>query len=230
VSRRVDSAPRSGNLFPTGSSRTARLIAVSVCVAASVLLSACTTPEPHPGPHGGRPSASSSVPPADVPSDTPQGTDTASTPNSTSSGQFVSQAAVTSGTATLVENPDQSISLTLTDFSTEDRPDIRMYLNSDPVVLDVDGFFKVIDGPSSTGHLEIGHLSSAIGDQTYDLTSSRRSLRSTLSLTLYDYDAREALGSVNIGPIGQPFTVATDESSFRAPTKSSEEAGYSKPR
>jgi len=184
------------------SNRNGRLISVSGCVAALVLFSGCTTPAPYPGPNGSRPSAFSSAPPANGPSDAHQETETTSTPNSSSSGQFVSQAAVTAGTATLIENPDHSITLTLVGFSTEDRSDVRLHLNSDPVVLDVDGNYKVIDGPYSTGHLEVGHLNSAIGDQTYDLTSSRQSLRSTLSLTLYDNDAGEALGSVNIGPIG----------------------------
>lgn len=79
---------------------------------------------------------------------------------------------------------------------------IRIFLNSDPVVLDAEGYYKVIDSPSSWGQLDVGQLTAAAGDQTYDLSTSRQSLRSTSSLTLYDYDAKEALGSVNIGPIG----------------------------
>ena len=174
------------------------LLASTIALVAALLLSGCTPAEPETRAVGGQSSASGSPSPTNGAGQA----ETTTAPTLASTGEFVSQATATVGTATLVENPDHSITLTLSDFSTDARLDIRMYLNSDPVVLDADGFYKVIDGPSSTGHLEIGHLSSATGDQTYDLTTLRQSLRSTHSLTLYDYAAREDLGSVNIGPIG----------------------------
>jgi len=127
---------------------------------------------------------------------------TSSEPSLSSNGEFVSQAVATAGSATLDENSDHSIFLSFDDFSTADRPDIRLYLNTDPVILGSDGFYKVIESPTSAGQFEAGHLTSATGDQTYDLTFARQQLRSTRSITLYDYSAREALGSVNIGPIG----------------------------
>jgi hypothetical protein len=72
------------------------------------------------------------------------------------SGAFIDQAHDTSGRATLIERPDGSRVVTLTDFRTDPGPDVRVYLVPDP-------------GGSVKGAVDLGGLKGNKGDQQYDV-------------------------------------------------------------
>lgn len=71
-------------------------------------------------------------------------------------GDFTDQAHNTSGRATLIEQPDGSRVVTLTDFRTDPGPDVRVYLVPDP-------------GGSIEDKVDLGGLKGNKGDQQYDV-------------------------------------------------------------
>ena len=71
-------------------------------------------------------------------------------------GDFTNQAHDTSGRATLIEKPDGSRVVTLTDFKTDPGPDVRVYLVPDP-------------GGSVKDAVDLGGLKGNKGNQQYDV-------------------------------------------------------------
>jgi hypothetical protein len=79
-------------------------------------------------------------------------------------GTFHSVAHKSAGTATLHQLPDGKRILRLTDFSTSNGPDVRVYLGMAP---DANDAATVKDA----GYVELGSLKGNIGDQNYDIPS-----------------------------------------------------------
>jgi hypothetical protein len=76
-------------------------------------------------------------------------------PVAVAGGEFAAGAHPTSGTATLLDRPDGTRALTLTDFATDPGPDLRVLLVRDPAGSDVDGA------------VDLGALKGNKGDQQY---------------------------------------------------------------
>ena len=104
-----------------------------------------------------RTSPGASTEPA-VPTPTGSATPSASSsgPVEVAAGTFTDQAHDTSGRATLIEKPDGSRVVTLTDFRTNPGPDVRVYLVPDPS--------RGVDDA-----VDLGGLKGNQGDQQYDV-------------------------------------------------------------
>ena len=85
-------------------------------------------------------------------------------PVAVGSGEFVSGAHTTTGTATLIDRPNGSRVLTLTNLATSPGPDLRVYL--------VPG-----DGTSVDGAVDLGALKGNVGDQEYAVPAQARDVR-----------------------------------------------------
>lgn len=110
-----------------------------------------------------------SVNPSESPST--QETEPDSTPTSDpvpavlSSGTFVSQEHTTSGTATIVENPDGSRVLAIENLDTSNGPDVHVWLSAADAVEGVDGWFLAGGAP----YYELGPIKGNQGNQVYDI-------------------------------------------------------------
>lgn len=80
-------------------------------------------------------------------------------------GEFVSHEHITTGTATIVENPDGSRVLALAGLSTSNGPDLHVWLSAADVVEGRDGWFTA----GSAAFVDLGALKGNLGDQTYDI-------------------------------------------------------------
>ncbi len=89
-------------------------------------------------------------------------TASSSAPRAVAAGQFHSVAHETKGTATLYQLADGKRVLRLTDFSTSNGPDVRVFLVAVSDATDNDTV-------KNAGYLELGKLKGNIGDQNYDV-------------------------------------------------------------
>ena len=100
-----------------------------------------------------------------APSADPTGTFTpAPAPVELAAGEFVSHEHTTTGTATIVQNPDGSRVLALAGLSTSNGPDLHVWLSAADVVEGRDGWFT-----AGSAAFDLGALKGNLGDQTYDI-------------------------------------------------------------
>ena len=85
--------------------------------------------------------------------------------NKLASGQFHSGAHETKGTATVFQLADGKKTLRLTDFTTSNGPDVRVYLVAA-------GDAKDNDTVTNAGFIDVGSLKGNIGDQNYELPAN----------------------------------------------------------
>ncbi len=86
-------------------------------------------------------------------------------PVALSSGVFTSHEHETSGTATIIENPDGTVVLALTDLATSSGPDVHVWLSAADVVEGVDGWFTAGGAP----YLDLGPIKGNLGNQVYEI-------------------------------------------------------------
>lgn len=80
-------------------------------------------------------------------------------------GGFVSHEHETSGTATVIENPDGSRVLAIENLSTTNGPDVHVWLSASDVVPGVDGWFVAGGAP----FIDLGPIKGNQGDQVYEI-------------------------------------------------------------
>jgi Electron transfer DM13. len=80
-------------------------------------------------------------------------------------GAFTSHEHATSGTATIVEQPDGSRVLAIADLDTSNGPDLHVWLSASDVVEGRDGWFVAGSAP----FIDLGPLKGNLGDQVYDI-------------------------------------------------------------
>lgn len=108
------------------------------------------------------------VPVAVTPLAEPTGTATPEAPAgpvTLSAGVFTSHEHETTGSASIVENPDGSRVLVLTDLATSSGPDVHVWLSAADVVEGVDGWFTAGGAP----YLDLGPIKGNLGDQVYEI-------------------------------------------------------------
>lgn len=98
--------------------------------------------------------------PASVPDSSPD-----PVPVVLSSGSFVSQEHTTTGTATIIENPDGTRVLALEDLDTTNGPDVHVWLSAADAVEGFDGWFLA----GGAAFVDLGALRGNQGDQVYDI-------------------------------------------------------------
>ncbi|MDO7881232.1 DM13 domain-containing protein [Antiquaquibacter soli] len=82
-----------------------------------------------------------------------------------STGALISHEHDTTGTVSIIENPDGSRVLALENLATSSGPDVHVWLASTPVVEGVDGWFLGDDGPV----VDLGPIKGNLGNQVYDI-------------------------------------------------------------
>jgi hypothetical protein len=86
-------------------------------------------------------------------------------PVALASGDFVSHEHATSGTATIVQNPDGSRVLAIAGLDTSNGPDLHVWLSAADVVEGVDGWYTA----GSAAYIDLGPLKGNLGDQVYEI-------------------------------------------------------------
>jgi len=188
---------------PTAQTRIIRSALLAACAAAALTLSGCTSSPPvdetSPAPKVDAVESETRVAGASgqagwqtaLPDTPPRGPRT---------GNFVSQAAATSGAVALETDADGRLLLTFKDFSTADVPDLRVNLNEGALFLDSNGEYQVDRNEPTSAVLELGPLISIEGDQSYDVTAVSNCLTRTQGVTVFGYQCKRDMGSVAVGP------------------------------
>lgn len=86
-------------------------------------------------------------------------------PVALASGIFVSHEQATSGTATIVQNPDGTRVLAIAGLDTSNGPDLRVWLSAADVIEGRDGWFTA----GSAAYIDLGPLKGNLGDQVYEI-------------------------------------------------------------
>ena len=188
---------------PTAQTKIARSAFLTACVAAAVVLSGCTSSQLLDETKQAQQVDSTEVetPVAGTSGQAGWQTELPDTPpRGPRTGNFISQAAATSGAVALETDADGRLLLTFTDFSTADVPDLRVNLNEGALFLDSNGEYQVDHNEPTSAVLELGPLASIDGDQSYDVTAVSNWLTRTQSITVFDYRNKRDMGSVAVGP------------------------------
>lgn len=106
-------------------------------------------------------------------------------------GEFVSQAAETRGSARIELREDGTAWVVLTDFTTGPGLDLRLYLIDGPLVRDADGHW--VAGPSSFQY-EVAQIDPALAEQEIEVPAAGE-LPQIQTLTIKEY-AVASFGSV----------------------------------
>lgn len=110
-------------------------------------------------------------------------------------GVFVSQAVETSGSVRIERGDDGVVRIALSDFSTGDATDLRLYLKTDPLVQDADGYW----GSSEDGY-EIADVDPDAANQTIEVPGAW-TMPAMYTLSVRDYVAPDfpSFGSAALG-------------------------------
>ncbi|MDQ0642011.1 DM13 domain-containing protein [Microbacterium murale] len=81
------------------------------------------------------------------------------------SGAFVSQEHTTTGTATIIENPDGTRVLAIENLDTSNGPDVHVWLSAADAVEGFDGWFLAGDA----AYFDLGVIKGNQGNQIYDI-------------------------------------------------------------
>ncbi|MEP6481286.1 MAG: DM13 domain-containing protein [Rhodoglobus sp.] len=113
------------------------------------------------------------------------------------SGSFVSQAATTTGTVSILETSDKEFAIVLTDFSTGPSTDLRINLSHGALVADADGIYSV----EGDARFELpGTIVPTDPDQLFVFPLGAWPEGDVESFTVYDYANRVAFGSAALLP------------------------------
>ncbi|WP_374946594.1 DM13 domain-containing protein [Agreia sp.] len=86
-------------------------------------------------------------------------------PVALSSGSFVSQEHSTTGTATIIENPDGTRVLAIENLDTSNGPDVHVWLSAADAVEGYDGWFLAGGAP----YVDLGVITGNQGNQVYEI-------------------------------------------------------------
>lgn len=81
------------------------------------------------------------------------------------SGTFVSQEHTTTGTATIIENPDGTRVLAIENLDTSNGPDVHVWLSAADAVEGFDGWFLA----GGAAYVDLGAIKGSQGNQVYDI-------------------------------------------------------------
>lgn len=104
---------------------------------------------------------------------TPPAPDTSAMPTPTpdpvpvvlSSGSFVSQEHTTTGTATIIENPDGTRVLAIENLDTSNGPDVHVWLSAADAVEGFDGWYLA----GGAAYVDLGAIKGNQGNQVYEI-------------------------------------------------------------
>ena len=82
-----------------------------------------------------------------------------------STGTFISHEHTTSGTVSIIENPDGTRVLAIESLATSNGPDVHVWLSASDVVEGTDGWFVAGGAP----YLDLGLIKGNLGNQLYEI-------------------------------------------------------------
>jgi hypothetical protein len=86
-------------------------------------------------------------------------------PVALASGSFVSQEHSTTGTATIIQNPDGTRVLAIENLDTSNGPDVHVWLSAANAVEGYDGWYLAGDA----AHVDLGVIKGNQGNQLYEI-------------------------------------------------------------
>ncbi|WP_375485311.1 DM13 domain-containing protein [uncultured Jatrophihabitans sp.] len=141
------------------------------------------------------------VPPATAPSlDAARPTPTRPSPSQAvllSRGRLISHEHSTSGTVSVVRQPDGSRVLAVADLDTSDGPDVHVWLTDAPVLRGEKGWHVFDDGT----HVNLGTLKGNLGNQVYRIPKDA-DLRTLTSVTIWCKRFSVSFGAAELAPVG----------------------------
>ena len=111
------------------------------------------------------------------------------------SGTLITHEHRTSGAVRLVHLADGRIQLVVTDLSTSDGPDLRVWLTDRPVIEGRDGWHVFDDGR----YVELGRLKGNRGNQVYDVPAGT-DLTGLVSVTIWCKRFSVSFGAADLTP------------------------------
>lgn len=140
------------------------------------------------------PAASEPTPPPTVqPTETP----VPAGPVPLATGMFISHEHETTGTATIIEQPDGSRVLAIEDLDTSNGPDVHVWLSASDVVEGFDGWFVAGGAP----YLDLGMIKGNLGNQVYEIPADA-DLSAYRSVSLWCVQFSVSFGAAQLQPAG----------------------------
>jgi len=102
---------------------------------------------------------------APVPTVSASASPTPTAPVQLSSGTFTSHEHATTGTVSIVENPDGTRLLAIENLDTSNGPDVHVWLSASDVVEGTDGWYVA----GSADFLDLGLIKGNLGNQVYEI-------------------------------------------------------------
>lgn len=140
---------------------------------------------------------------APIPTSTSSSSPTPTGPRVLVSGTFISHEHSTTGSASIVENPDGTRVLAISGLDTSNGPDLHVWLSAADVVEGVDGWHTAGSAP----FIDLGPLAGNLGDQVYDIPTDA-DLGSIRSVTIWCVRFSVSFGAAQLVP--PPGTTAND--------------------
>lgn len=110
------------------------------------------------------------------------------------SGTFVSQEHTTSGTATIIENPDGTRVLAIENLDTSNGPDVHVWLSAADAVEGFDGWFLA----GGAAYVDLGLIKGNQGNQVYDIPAGV-DLSAYRSISLWCVQFSVGFGAAQLG-------------------------------
>jgi hypothetical protein len=116
-------------------------------------------------------------------------------PELLSTGTFVSHEHTTSGTVSIIEQPDGSRVLAIAGLDTSNGPDVHVWLSASDVVEGFDGWFVAGGAP----YLDLGLIKGNVGDQVYEIPADA-DLGQYRSVALWCVQFSVSFGAAQLAP------------------------------
>ncbi|MCS5718124.1 DM13 domain-containing protein [Herbiconiux sp. CPCC 205763] len=110
------------------------------------------------------------------------------------SGSFVSQEHATTGTATIIGNPDGTRVLAIENLDTTNGPDVHVWLSAADAVEGLDGWFLA----GGTAYVDLGVIKGNQGNQVYDIPAEV-DLTAYRSVSLWCVQFSVGFGAAQLG-------------------------------
>jgi hypothetical protein len=111
-----------------------------------------------------------------------------------SSGSFISQEHATTGTATIIGNPDGTRVLAIENLDTSNGPDVHVWLSAAHAVEGFDGWFLA----GGADHVDLGVIKGNQGNQVYDIPADV-DLSAYRSVSLWCVQFSVGFGAAQLG-------------------------------
>lgn len=113
-----------------------------------------------------------------------------------SGGSFISHEHTTSGTVSIIEQPDGTRVLSIENLDTSNGPDVHVWLSASDVVEGFDGWFVAGGAP----YLDLGLIKGNLGNQVYEIPADA-DLSQYRSVALWCVQFSVSFGAAQLNPV-----------------------------